>query len=180
MKKNKTDIIPPRFKWALEILQPKPAGRIVEIGCGTGMLTSLIAAQLTTGEISAIDRSASMIRTAKKRNSAFIANGQAAIIETSLEEWNSSRKFDAVVAFNVSMFWKEPKQALPLVKRLLKTNGRFFAFYQPPGNTTEIDMQAIQLVFESNGLLIEDILIKKMKPFPTGCFITTFIKTTVT
>jgi trans-aconitate methyltransferase len=173
MKKNETDNIPARFKWALEIIQPTPADRILEIGCGPGILTSMIATKLKTGQITAIDRSPSMIHAAKKRNASFIENGKAALIQASLEDWTSSASFDSVITFNVSMLWKKPAHTLPLIKQRLKTNGRLFTFYQPPKNTTEVDIRAIRLVFESRSLLIEDVLIKKMLPAPAGCIITT-------
>ncbi len=173
MKKSDRYIIPARFKWALDVIQPKPSDEILEIGCGSGTLAAMIAAKLTTGRLTVIDRSPSMIRTAKKRNAQFITTGKTSIIETSLEDWEPTQTFDKVVAFNVSLFWNKPKQFLPLVKQLLNPDGRFFAFHQPPKNTTEDDMYVINLVFDINVLSIEDILVKKMQPTPSGCIITT-------
>lgn len=173
MKRNDSYIIPARFKWALTVIQPKPSDKILEIGCGSGTLTSLIATKLTTGQITSIDRSPSMIRTAKNRNKQFIETGKASVIETSLEDWTYLESFDKVVAFNVSMFWLYPERSIPLVKQLLKPTGRFFIMYQPPKNTTADDIHIMRLVFETRGVMIENVLIKKMLPTPSGCIITT-------
>jgi protein-L-isoaspartate O-methyltransferase len=46
-----------RFEWAVEVIDPAPSQRLLEIGCGQGVAVSLIAPLLSTGSITAIDRS---------------------------------------------------------------------------------------------------------------------------
>ena len=50
-----------RFVWAVDTLAPDPADRVLEVGCGHGVAVSLVCAQLTSGRITAIDRSTKMI-----------------------------------------------------------------------------------------------------------------------
>lgn len=64
------DKVPDRLAWAAETIAPGPADRILEIGCGHGVLLSLLAGRLTSGTITAIDRSDKMVAAATARNAA--------------------------------------------------------------------------------------------------------------
>ena len=57
-----------RFVWAVDTLEVRPADRLLEIGCGHGVAVSLVCERLTTGTITAIDRSPKMIEMATRRN----------------------------------------------------------------------------------------------------------------
>src|SRR5918992_1541675 len=57
-----------RFVWAVDTLEVCPADRLLEVGCGHGVAVSLVCERLTTGTITAIDRSPKMIEMATRRN----------------------------------------------------------------------------------------------------------------
>src|SRR5215203_4849544 len=57
-----------RFVWAVDTLEVRPADRLLEVGCGHGVAVSLVCERLTTGTITAIDRSPKMIEMARRRN----------------------------------------------------------------------------------------------------------------
>jgi hypothetical protein len=59
-----------RFVWAVDTLGVRPAERLFEVGCGHGVAVSLVCERLTTGTITAIDRSSSMMRPFKSRGPA--------------------------------------------------------------------------------------------------------------
>jgi cyclopropane fatty-acyl-phospholipid synthase-like methyltransferase len=50
---------PERLLWAREVLNIKPNDNILEIGCGAGLMSKLIADRLKTGRLLAIDKSRS-------------------------------------------------------------------------------------------------------------------------
>ncbi len=128
-----TEKIPERFFWALGLLEVQPSDRLLEIGCGHGVLLSLVAEKLTGGKITAIDRSAKMVAAAASRSAAHLASGKAEIIETDLAGANlRSEKFDKIFAFNVNVFWMDPRRELAAVKRLLAPEGTFYLFFDPP------------------------------------------------
>jgi len=125
--------IPPRFFWALDRLDIDPAERLLEIGCGHGALLSLVTARLTSGTITAIDRSAKMVDAASRRNAQAIAAGTAKILTAELAGADfGEQRFDKIFAFNVNVFWLKPKRELAAIKRLLKPAGALHLFFDPP------------------------------------------------
>jgi hypothetical protein len=45
-----------RLGWTADVVAPSPSDRVLEVGCGHGVLVSLFAARLTTGLVVGIDR----------------------------------------------------------------------------------------------------------------------------
>lgn len=110
--------------WAVDTLALDPANRVLEVGCGHGVAVSLVCERLTTGRITAIDRSQKMIEMAARRNRERVAGGMAVLRAASLEKADfGDERFDKVFAFNVAPFWHQPKQALGIVRQHLARNG---------------------------------------------------------
>src|SRR5215210_1905105 len=65
-----------RFVWAVDILALDPADRVLEVGCGHGVAVSLVCERLTSGRITAIDRSKKMIEMAARRNREHVGGRQ--------------------------------------------------------------------------------------------------------
>ncbi len=64
----------------------EPTDQLLEIGCGPGVAVSLVCEKLYDGNITAIDRSAKMIETARKRNADHVAAGVASFRTVSLHQ----------------------------------------------------------------------------------------------
>ena len=97
-----------------------PADRALEVGCGHGVAVSLVCERLTSGRITAIDRSKKMIEMAACRNREHVARGRAVLKTVALEQADfGDEQFDMVFAFNVAPFWHQPKEALGIVRRHL-------------------------------------------------------------
>jgi len=95
-----------RFVWAVDTLKVRPADRLLEVGCGHGVAVSLVCERLTTGTITAIDRSPKMIEMATRRNREHVEAGRAVLETVALEDADlGDRRFDKVFAFNVAPFW---------------------------------------------------------------------------
>ena len=59
------------------MLDVQPDDVVLEIGCGGGVAVALICDRLADGHILAVDRSATMIVRAQRRNSDCVAAGRA-------------------------------------------------------------------------------------------------------
>jgi SAM-dependent methyltransferase len=128
--------VPEHVWWAVETLDPGPDDQLLEIGCGPGVAVSLICELLVGGRIVAIDRSATAISRATRRNAQHLASGKAVLETVALEELRpsdvlgESERFDKIFAMNVNLFWvRSPAKELELIKRLLGPGGALYLFY---------------------------------------------------
>lgn len=128
--------VPERVRWAVEQLDPGPDDQLLEIGCGPGVAVALTCERLTGGRIVAIDRSATAIGRATRRNAEHIAAGKAVLLTMALEDLQpadvlgGAERFDKIFAMNVNLFWvRSPTRELDLLKRLLGPDGALYLFY---------------------------------------------------
>jgi SAM-dependent methyltransferase len=116
--------------WSADVVDPAPGDRILEVGCGRGHLTSLLAERLTTGFLIAIDRSPAMIEAAARRNRAAVEVGRVRLRTASLTDCDfGSRVFDVVVSFDVQAFWTAPAPEWDVVRQVLAPEGRVIIAY---------------------------------------------------
>jgi trans-aconitate methyltransferase len=110
----------------LELLEAKPAERILDVGCGTGHLTAKIAAN--GAHVIGIDRAGEMIQQARAAYPAL----QFEVMDA--REITFSQMFDAVFS-NATLHWvKEPERAIEGIARVLRPGGRFVAEFGGRGN----------------------------------------------
>jgi cyclopropane fatty-acyl-phospholipid synthase-like methyltransferase len=125
--------IPERLRWAVEELKIAGDERLLEIGCGRGVAVSLICPLLTTGSITAIDRSATAIDAARLRNKDHVAAGKVSFRHIALEDMTGpAQSLDKIFAVNVNLFWLDAARDLDTVRKLLAPGGTLFLFYEPP------------------------------------------------
>jgi cyclopropane fatty-acyl-phospholipid synthase-like methyltransferase len=125
--------IPERLSWTVNLLQVAPEDHILEIGCGHGILTSLVCDKLVSGKVIAIDRSVKMVDVASARNRACVTAGKAEILPVDLHHADfGGTKFNKIVAVNVNVFWIKPMKELTVVRKALSKNGSLYLVYQPP------------------------------------------------
>ncbi|HYY77871.1 MAG TPA: class I SAM-dependent methyltransferase [Actinomycetes bacterium] len=123
-------------RWAVATLDPGPDDLLLEIGCGPGVAVAMVCERLVGGKIVAIDRSATAISRAAKRNAQHVAAGRAVLRTLALEQLQpadvlgSDERFGKVFAMNVNLFWlRSPARELDLIKRLLAPGGALYLFY---------------------------------------------------
>ena len=92
-----------RQSWAAGVVAPRPSERVLEVGCGHGVLVALLAER--AGEVLAVDRSPAMVAAAVRRNRAAVASGRVRLQAVALVDADlGSDPFDAVVGFDVRAF----------------------------------------------------------------------------
>ena len=93
----------------------------------------MVCERLDRGRLTAIDRSAKMIKAAARRNAAYVEADKAEFIVASLEDADlGDRRFDLVFAVRIALFHREPERAHALVEPWLAPGGRVLSFYDAP------------------------------------------------
>jgi trans-aconitate methyltransferase len=125
----------------VELLDAQPGERILDLGCGDGVLTEKIAAIGAT--VVAVDAAPDMVAAAKARGlDARVIPGQSLAFEG---------EFDAVFS-NAALHWMRPQEAvLDGVRRALKPGGRFVAEMGGHNNTAAI-LTAMRAVLARRGI----------------------------
>lgn len=124
----------------LDLLAPAAGERILDLGCGDGVLTEKIAAGAT---VVGVDAAPDMVAVARARGlDARVVAGQ---------DLAFSHEFDAVFS-NAALHWMRPPEAvLAGVYRALKPGGRFVGEMGGQNNTAAI-MVAIRAVMARRGI----------------------------
>jgi ubiquinone/menaquinone biosynthesis C-methylase UbiE len=169
--RNMSNHLHERFAWALEVLEIKPTDYVLEVGCGAGILAEQVAQKLTTGRITAIDKSEAMIRMASKRNHSWITVGKVHLVADDFAEVSLAEQYDKIFTFNVSVFWKEPEKELKQIRQYLKVGGKFYLFHQPPVEITKRIATQARAQLLINDFQILDTLFKDLPTASAFCII---------
>ncbi|MBS1666910.1 MAG: methyltransferase domain-containing protein [Bacteroidetes bacterium] len=143
---NKHDFV---FKFGedlVHLLDPKPGERILDLGCGTGYLTNLIAS--TCAEVIGMDNSQEMIAKAK----AEYPNLDFQFL--SATDFQFSEPFDAIFSNAVLHWVLEKEKAIACIYKNLKPGGRFVMEMGGKDNVKRI-VDAIKRVLAKHGFTKE-------------------------
>jgi SAM-dependent methyltransferase len=118
-------------------LAPRPGERILDLGCGDGVLTAELI--VAGAEVVGVDASENFVKTCKGRGlDVRLMDGEALAFDN---------EFDAVFS-NAALHWMtRPERVIAGVKRALRPKGRFVAEFGGHGNVAAIAtaMQATAL-----------------------------------
>ena len=120
------DEVDVRHRWAVDVLAPGPNERLIEVGCGHGVALDLVAARLAGGGVVVgVDRSPSMLASARRRNARHLEAGRADLVAGSFESADLTHAaWDTIYAFHVADFWRRPVPMLDRARALLRRGGR--------------------------------------------------------
>lgn len=115
----------------IELLAPQPGERILDLGCGTGHLTALIA-QAGTQAVG-LDHSPEMLEQARAAYSALT------FVQGDARDFAFAEPFHAVFSNAVLHWIKQPADVLRCVRQCLLPGGRFVAELGGRGNVRTIE-----------------------------------------
>ncbi len=124
-----------KFDRVIDILLKYGPKKVLDVGCGSGILEKKLIERGFKGEIEAIDNSEEMLSIAQK------LIGNIKDVNFKLFDLNKPLSygkdyFDCVVAINVLFLLEKPKEFLKDVSRVLKTGGRFILVNPKPKGDT--------------------------------------------
>lgn len=150
------------------VVAAAPGERVLEVGCGHGVLVDLLAA--AGGEVLAVDRSPSMAAAAVRRNRARVDAGAVAVQAAGLLEADLGfRPVDVVVSFDVRAFWTPPAPEWDAVARVLAPGGRVLVGFSVmrPGAADDI-AAAVDRLASARGLRAVGLHRGATAPFPSA------------
>jgi trans-aconitate methyltransferase len=130
----------------IEMLAPKPGERILDLGCGDGVLTQQL---MDAGcEVLGVDASSAMVEAAQARGvPAQVMDGH---------ELPFHEQFDAVFS-NAALHWMlQPDEVLRRIWQSLRPGGRFVAEFGGQGNLKQV-LIGLHHVLERHGFDPESI-----------------------
>jgi SAM-dependent methyltransferase len=155
-----------RLAWAATVVDPRPGDRVLEVGCGHGVLVDLLAG--CGAEVVGVDRSATMIAAAARRNQAVVAAGRVRLLTGPLVDVAPDGPFDAVVSFNVRAFWTPPAPEWDVAARVLAAGGRaVVAFSVMAAGDDDRVREAVERLGGERGLAVTAVHRAATSPYPS-------------
>jgi trans-aconitate methyltransferase len=142
-----------QWKWAVEAIekiQLQPGEQVLDIGCGDGKVTALLASQVPDGGVVGIDRSDEMVQYARNAfppaDNPHLTFQQMDALDIDFQE-----RFDVVFS-NATLHWvHNHRRVLTGIRTALKQGGRFFLSMGGRGNASAV-VAAFEQVIEKNEL----------------------------
>jgi trans-aconitate methyltransferase len=124
--------VPPRIRWAVDLMDVQPSDHILEIGCGPGAGAELICERLEDGRLFAIDRSESGVDRTKRRCARFVESGRLTVRQIDLATLRVPvKRLNKVFAFNVNLFWvRDCAAEVALLHERVLPGGAVYLFYE--------------------------------------------------
>ena len=131
---------------------------------------SLLAGQLSTGYVVGVDRSATMIAAATRRNRAELDRGRVRLQATTLADADlADSSFDLVASVNVRAFWTPPAPEWDVVARVLAPNGRvLIAFSLMEADLLATIEDGVRRLAGERGLVVTEVHRGATNPFPSA------------
>jgi SAM-dependent methyltransferase len=117
----------------VELLGLGAGDAVLELGCGSGRMLSVLASRLREGSALGIDPSELMVRHARWRLARWIARGRVEVAVGGSEELSAfgEGRFDAIFGVHVVYFWQTPLPHLAEIRRALRPGGRLLLGFWP-------------------------------------------------
>jgi trans-aconitate 2-methyltransferase len=129
---------------ALSDLSLRGNERVLDVGCGDGRVTAMIADRLTCGSLVGVDPSEAMVQAAQQR---FSGDPRVAIALGTASELTYEAEFDFVCSFN-ALHWETRWQAaLQRIRAALRPGGRALLVFVCDGERPSVEDVNMDIAF---------------------------------
>jgi SAM-dependent methyltransferase len=116
----------PLYEATIRLLRVSLSDHILDIGCGNGYVLNLLAQQYTRINLTGIDRSAAIVRTARRQNNKAIQSGKMTIACQDVRSLSfANETFDKAYSINTVYFWDNLEAPMQHIQRVLRPGGIF-------------------------------------------------------
>jgi SAM-dependent methyltransferase len=140
-------------RWAVELIDPAPDARVLEIGCGPGAAAELVCSRLTTGQLIACDRSATAVRRTDERNAEHVRAGRLSVRQAECAALElPPGSLDVAFAMNVNLFWvRDPARELAVLAAALRPGGALHLLWDGTPTTPEKVVEPVLRALDAGG-----------------------------
>lgn len=135
-------------KWWLKKLDLPEAGKVLDVGCGTGWASRIVARMVPKGEVVGIDFAEGMVQKAKQLTSKDKAHnyGNLSFKIADVEDIPYPNDyFDCVMCLESFSWYPNPAVALKEMKRVLKPGGKLYVADGADSWLLRLTMKALKL-----------------------------------
>jgi trans-aconitate 2-methyltransferase len=127
----------PQLEWAAEVLERlrglPPDATVLDVGCGTGRVTELLAGLVPRGRVLAVDASPEMVELARGRLAGRAQVSCRDVLDLQLDE-----EVDAIVSTATLHWVRDHDRLWPTLARALRGGGRLEAQCGGEGNIARV------------------------------------------
>ena len=128
---------------ALAAMHLRGDERVLDVGCGDGYVTGLLAAELPNGSVTGVDASPRMIEVARSRPAP--AGARLSFDQRNVLDLGFSDEFDLVVSFNALHWVVDQRAALSRLAAAVKTDGSVVVQVVCAGPRRSVEQVALQV-----------------------------------
>jgi ubiquinone/menaquinone biosynthesis C-methylase UbiE len=118
--------------WVIDLLQVRPADKVLEVGFGPGVGIQMLANSASAGYVAGVDPSKEMVAQATTRNKEPIESGRVDLRHGSVTSLPfADNTFDKALAVNSMQVWPDAEAGLREVRRVIKPGGEVALGFTP-------------------------------------------------
>ena len=121
-----------RVRWAVSLLELQPHDRVLDVGCGPGYSTALIARQVTQGFVVGVDRWELMASMAQRRLRSYLASRRVMLVCAEAQDLPKfDVTFDKVASIDAFRIEDNPSATLRHLRARMTPGGRIAMVVSP-------------------------------------------------
>jgi cyclopropane fatty-acyl-phospholipid synthase-like methyltransferase len=121
-----------RARWAVSLLELQPQDRVLDVGCGPGYSTGIIARQVTQGLVVGVDRSELMAAMAQRRLRGYLQTRRVMLVCAEAQDLpRFDVTFDKVASIDAFRVDEDPSATLARVRARMTPGGRIAMVSSP-------------------------------------------------